>query len=163
MTKPGKGGKPATPTSLKVLQGTNSRYINSAEPKPADGTIRAPSWLSTPGRRMWRQYAPDLIRTGVLTAWDAEAFACWCDAAVRRREAAAAVAAEGGVVDLPVFNKNGEHTGNRRGKNPWLQVLNDADTQMQRYGARFGLTPSDRAGLSVGKGSRDSGEDLLSS
>jgi phage terminase small subunit len=68
---------------------------------------------------------------------------------------------QGEVIEMPVFNKNGDETGTRLGKNPWTFVLNEADAQVQKYAARFGLTPSDRAGLSIGKGSADADDDLL--
>ncbi|MFD7319545.1 P27 family phage terminase small subunit [Streptomyces sp. NPDC059875] len=87
---------------------------------------------------------------GVLTAWDVEAYANWCDAVARRRTAAEHVAQEGAVVEHPVYSKNGDVTGTRVGKNAWLLALDAADAQVQRYGARFGLTPSDRAQLKIG-------------
>lgn len=159
----GKRGPAPKPTSLKVLHGADERRVNRNEPKPAPGKVAPPSWLAAAARRVWRQYAPDLVRTGVLTAWDCETFGCWCDAAVRRREAAAQVAELGAVVEQPILDRDGRPSGNHRlVKNPWLAALNDADAQLQRYGARFGLTPSDRAQLSVGEARRDPGEDLLS-
>ena len=157
----GKRGPAGKPTTLRVLHGDRKDRINTDEPVPAAVQVVPPEWLTAGGRDVWAAYAPDLIAKKVLTPWDAETFAAWCDAADRRRRAAAALAAEGEVVDLPVFNKNGELTGHRRGKNPWTFVLNEADGQVQRYGARFGLTPSDRAQLKVGEGTRDPLDDLL--
>jgi P27 family predicted phage terminase small subunit len=48
-----------------------------------------PSWLSGDARSIWDGLAPDLERRGVLTVWDVEAFANYCDAAARRRRAVA--------------------------------------------------------------------------
>jgi hypothetical protein len=67
------------------------------------------------------------------------------------------------VVDHSVFNKNGDLVGERQGKNAWLLALDAADVQVRHYGARFGLTPSDRSQLKLG--AEDSGmgaERLLS-
>ncbi|WP_151484851.1 P27 family phage terminase small subunit [Streptomyces albicerus] len=46
-------------------------------------------------------------------------------------------------------------------KNPALTALKDYAEIVGRYGARFGLTPSDRASLSIGGDARDPKDDLL--
>ncbi|MFJ4687067.1 phage terminase small subunit P27 family [Streptomyces sp. NPDC088789] len=145
----GKRGPAGKPTALRVLHGDRKDRINTDEPQPDSGDVAAPGWLGAEAMEVWEEYAPDLEAVRVLTSWDVEAFAAWCDAAARRRDAARHVEEEGAVVDLPVFNKNGDLTGHRRGKNPWLLALDAADAQARAYGARFGLTPSDRAGLKI--------------
>jgi P27 family predicted phage terminase small subunit len=155
-------GRPKKPTKLSVLHGDRKDRINTREPQPAELSVEPPGWLTSDAREVWDRLADDLRVKGVLTVWDTEAFACWCDAVARRRNAAQALDREGEVIEMPVFNKNGEQTGNRLGKNPWTLVLNEADAQVQRYAARFGLTPSDRASLSIGEASREPGADLLS-
>lgn len=157
----GTRGPAKKPTNLAVLHGDRKDRINTTEPKPAATELKPPAWLDTRARTVWKKLAPDLEAKGVLTAWDVEAFGCWCDAVVRRRTAAAKLRDQGEVIEMPVFNKNGEETGTRVGKNPWTLVLNDADAQVQRYGARFGLTPSDRANLHIGEASGDPDADLL--
>lgn len=154
-------GRPVKPTPLKILHGDRKDRVNTQEPKPSAIEVVPPSWLSRPARTVWNQYAPDLIRAGVLTAWDVEEFGGWCDAAARRRRAVRRLEREGEVIKLPVFNKNGELTGHRVAKNPWMLVLVDADNQLVRFGARFGMTPSDRASLTIGSGVRDDDDDLL--
>ncbi|MCZ7414302.1 phage terminase small subunit P27 family [Streptomyces sp. WMMC897] len=148
----GKRGPSKTPTKLALLRGvdkSNPQRINRDEPQPDVGDLEPPAWLDPEALEVWDQYAADLTDKGVLTAWDLETFANLCDAVVRRRRAAAALAAEGEVIDAPVFNKNGDETGTRRGKNPWCLVLDSADAQVRSYATRFGLTPSDRAQLAI--------------
>lgn len=157
----GTTGRPKKPTNLAVLHGDRKDRINTAEPKPSELAVEPPSWLGEQAVEVWQHLAPDLKAKGVLTAWDVEAFAAWCDAVVRRRHASQRLQVEGEVIELPVFNKNGEETGHRYAKNPWTLVLNEADAQVQKYAARFGLTPSDRASLSISEGSRDADDDLL--
>ncbi|KLL11625.1 hypothetical protein BL254_10460 [Protofrankia sp. BMG5.30] len=157
----GKRGPAKTPTQVAILHGYRKDRINTAEPRPAAVEVKPPSWLDTSARTVWKHLAPDLIAKQILTGWDVEAFACWCDAVVRRRRAARALRDEGEIIEAPVFNKNGEQTGVRLAANPWLLVLNQADAQVQRYGARFGLTPSDRADLSIGDAGGDPDADLL--
>ncbi|MFF4548601.1 phage terminase small subunit P27 family [Streptomyces sp. NPDC001406] len=154
-------GRPSKPTALKVLHGDRSDRINAAEPVPDEGDIQPPAWLAEleaeaePGTGsalgVWRRLAPDLIRKRVLTAWDVEAFAVFCDAVVGHRRAALEVARSG----LTVAGARGVV------KNPALTALKDYAEILSRYGARFGLTPSDRASLSIGGDAQDPKYDLL--
>lgn len=162
----GKRGAPGKPTALRLLHGEhkkNPQRINRNEPMPAPldtKKLKPPTWLSKQARKVWRKLAPDLIDKKVLTAWDLEAFASYCDAVARRAEAAKKVEEEGQVVKQPVFNKSGGLTGYRVTRNPWLLAHKDADQQAQRWGARFGLTPSERQDIKLptpGGG----GDDLL--
>lgn len=157
----GKRGPAPKPTGLRVLHGDRKDRINTDEPAPGVLDVDPPAWLSAAALEVWHHLAEDLAVKGVLTAWDTEAYACWCDAVARRREAAERVAEEGAVVEHPVYNKNGDLTGHRLGKNPWLLALDAADAQVQRYGARFGLTPSDRAQLKIGAAGEPKGAERL--
>ena len=157
----GRRGPAPKPTALRVLHGDRADRVNAAEPRPADLDIEPPDWLSPEAVEVWDRLAGDLTTKGVLTAWDTEAYACWCDAVVRRRKAAAVLAEDGEVIELPVYNKNGELAGHRLAKSPWTLVLREADAQVQRYGARFGLTPSDRSQLSIGGDDNGMGAERL--
>jgi P27 family predicted phage terminase small subunit len=157
----GARGPGRTPTNLAIVRGQRQDRINSNSPEPSAIEVKPPPWLTPPARTVWKQYAPDLIKKQVLTAWDVEEFACWCDAAARRRRAVRKVEAQGEIIEFTVFNKNGQPSGVRIGKNPWLMVLTDADIQLRAYGTRFGMTPSDRASLSIGEGAGDADDDLL--
>lgn len=157
----GRSGPAGKPTALRVLHGDRKDRINTDEPQPGAGDIEPPDWLSEDALQVWDALVDDLVAKGVMTPWDIEAYANWCDATSRRRDAAEHVAEEGAVVELPVFNKNGDLTGHRQGKNPWLLALDAADAQVQRYGARFGLTPSDRAQLKIAPQAAGAGPERL--
>ncbi|SCL64529.1 phage terminase small subunit P27 family [Micromonospora yangpuensis] len=157
----GKRGPHPAPTALKLVRGTRSDRVNVDEPVPSTVDIEPPGWLNEGALAVWEVYAPDLIRKGVLTTWDVEAFGVCCDAAARRRRAVEALAEQGEVVELPVFDKNGKQSGFRTTRNPWTVILGQADRQLQTWAARFGMTPSDRAQLTGGDGRRDPAEDLL--
>jgi P27 family predicted phage terminase small subunit len=149
----GRRGPAPRPTALKLLHGVdkhNPGRVNRDEPRPDEADIAPPAWLSPSALEVWDTVADDLIAKGVLTAWDVEALANWCDAVARRRDAAAHVEDEGAVIEQDVFNKNGDVSGSRLAKSPWLLALDAADAQVRYYGARFGLTPSDRSQLSIG-------------
>lgn len=158
----GKRGPAPKPTNVRKLHGDRQDRINDAEPQPAEMEVRCPSWLSETAKRVWRRYASDLKRKGVLTAWDTEAFATFCDAAARRRRAAERLDEQGEVVDTPVYGKDGEIVGWRQVRNQWSYVWKDSNEAIQRFGARFGLTPSDRSQLTISGQEGESSDDLLS-
>jgi P27 family predicted phage terminase small subunit len=158
-----RGGRPRKPSALKALHGDRADRRNDGEPVPGEGPIEPPYWLSDDALLVWDVLAEDLRRTGVLTSWDVEAYAAFCAIVVRRRRAEAALEREGEVIEVEVFRKDGEVSGTRAMRNPWWLVYRDADVLMSRYANRFGLTPSDRAALSVRRtGGRDPDDDLLS-
>lgn len=159
----GERGPAPKPTNVRKLHGDRKDRIPTGEPQPAELEVRCPNWLSPAAKRIWKRYAPDLKRKGVLTAWDTEAFATWCDAAARRRHAAKMLDEQGEVIDAPVHNKDGDIVGWQQKRNQWSYVWKDANDAIQRFGARFGLTPSDRAQLDVGgEAGRDEAAALLS-
>ncbi len=140
----GKRGPRPQPTELKVLHGARRDRINTAEPQPAAGEVVAPE-LSAAAREVWDRLAPDLEAKGVLTPWDADEFAGFCDAVARRDEAARQLDKHGEVIRAPVFDRNGKPTGQRIVTSPWLSVWKAATDAVLRYGSRFGLSPSDRS------------------
>lgn len=145
-------GRPSKPTNLKVLHGDRPDRINHDEPVPGQGVVTAPEWLDGVGLEVWGELAPDLIRQGVLTPWDAEAFAMACDSVRLYREARDRVEADG----LMITGARGSDI-----KHPMLQVQRDAAATFASLAARFGLTPSDRAKLSIGGADEPKGAERL--
>ncbi len=139
-------GRPAKPRGLKLLDGDRPDRINRDEPTPAAAVPVVPAFdLSDEARVVWDRLAPDLIAKGVLTGWDVDAFSTYCATVATYQEASRELAvggmtargAAGGVI-----------------KSPYWQIMRDAVATMVTLGGRFGLTPSDRAGLKIG-GSED--------
>lgn len=139
-------GRPRKPTKLKILDGDRKDRVNTAEPVPVKRAIEPPAGMSVEARKIWDAEAPDRIVQGVLTAWDVEAFASFCEALVQLRHAdwnAAMVLAKPGQ-ESPMSKLR--------------QLVNICAT----LGGRFGWTPADRAKLTVpGANSREQGKDLL--
>lgn len=152
------GGRPRKPSAQKRLDGDREDRINNDEPTPAAQPVEPPAWLVAlgvdpePGTEtaldVWNQLAPDLEKTGVLTPWDVEHFAVFCDAVINHRRASEEVHKHG----LLVYGAKGNLV-----RNPAVQVARDYADLMVRFGARFGLSPSDRAGLKVERGGDDDG------
>lgn len=138
MTKP--GPKPA-PTALKLVRGTRKDRVNQSEPIPPDGEVRPPEYLTEDALTIWNRLAPSLIKRGVLTPWDIDSFAAYCTAVIHHREAVAAVTS--------VMIHDSDH--GRTVKHPALQVVRDQVAIITQLASRFGLDPSSRSQLDLGK------------
>ena len=103
------------------------------------------------GLDVWDRLAPDLEAKGVLTPWDVDSFAILCDAIVGYRKAAREVLNRG----LIVMGMHG------RVKNPACQLQRDYADTIVKVGARFGMTPSDRAGLKIERDDPGGGAERL--
>lgn len=150
----GKRGPAPKPTVLRLVHGDRPDRINREEPIAPTLPVEAPEWISDEARAIWNRYAPSLIKRGVLTYWDIEAFVVLCNALVRYKDACQLVDASSVLIGA----------GGRLEPNPALKVLRDAEDVFLRYAARFGMTPSDRQQIKaeVG-GDATGGADLLTS
>lgn len=158
----GERGRKSKPTSLKILHGEREDRINRDEPLPGQSDVVAPEWIvqldeDSSGEHetalgVWSRLAPDLERTGVLTPWDVDQLAVFCDAVVRHREATRAVQHHGILIEGQKGNEV---------RNPAIQVARDYADLMVKVGSRFGLTPGDRADLKIEREASHGGADRL--
>lgn len=160
----GKRGIAPAPTALKLLNGVRPDRINHDEPRPANGEIRCPSWMSAAGKRVWRRLAPDLIAKKVLTLWDVDEFADVCELVALNQLAFKDLDKNGLVLTVVERELRDGTIVYRTTKNPNWQVARESTELLVKVGGRFGLNPSDRQQLKVGDGqpNRKPGEDLLS-
>ncbi|MFI6609292.1 phage terminase small subunit P27 family [Streptomyces sp. NPDC050507] len=134
-------GRPPKPTAVKRLEGNpGGRPLNESEPRPPAGVPDPPEWLSETALEEWRRLVPLLVKMRVLTMADRNALAAYCESYSQFVAATLAVRDGGVLVD--------SYRGGVA-KNPAVQVARDALEQMNRWGAKFGLSPADRARLSV--------------
>jgi P27 family predicted phage terminase small subunit len=79
------------------------------------------------------------IRRGLLTEWDRDTFAVYCEAVVQWRRS------------KELLDKALLVGGKRQGliKNPAWQIMRDAAQIVRAYAQEFGLTPSARSGISL--------------
>lgn len=134
--RPGSGPKPK-PTAIKILEGNpGKRKLNEREPKPETGMPKCPEWLDPEAKKEWKRLAKAMHQMGVLTTVDRAAFASYCQAYARWKEAQHHIDEEGSVImndkDQPVTS-------------PWVNISDKANKQMMHAAAEFGLTPSTRS------------------
>lgn len=164
MAKDGRTGRPRTPTNLAVLKGERDSRINHSEAQPDRALpIEPPDGvdLGDRGRAEWDRLIGDLKSKEVVTAWDVQALALWCDAVRRHWDAADLIDLEGLMLEETVYAK-GEPIGERYKVHPAWKILQDTAAEMMRLSARFGFTPADRASIQIAPVAKTKpGEDLL--
>jgi len=139
-------GRKPKPTAVKVLEGNpGKRSLNTGEPKPEKKAPRCPAWLEDEAKKEWRRMAKQLEHLGILTEIDMAAFAGYCQAYARWKEAEEFITQHGTIVKTP--------------SGYWQQVPQVSIAQtylkiMNKFCEQFGLTPSARSRIST-----DSGED----
>jgi P27 family predicted phage terminase small subunit len=133
---------PRKPNHLKILAGTREDRINRNEPLPSESTIAPPVELSEGAQQIWNRLAPDLINQKCLSSWDVDMFVIFCDAAATYHDARRAMGSD--------YVTKGSVPGTTVKSALWRIMRDSADT-MRTIGAKFGLTPSDRAGINLEK------------
>lgn len=158
----GKRGPAGKPTNLRLLHGDRTDRINTDEPQPDASDVVCPEWLPERAAAVWARLAPDLIRKKVLTAWDVDAFAAFCAAVVISQDAYRDVDEHGEKCVTPVRELADGTLLFELRRNPAWQVARESTQVIATLGGRYGLTPSDRAQLSISEeGDSDPTEDLL--
>jgi P27 family predicted phage terminase small subunit len=140
-----------TPTALKLVRGNPGRRPIRAEPQPPVPAEmpKPPAYLTATAKKQWRQLGPELHRLGLLTVIDITTFAALCQAYgdwVEARAAIADMAAADPISHgLTVKGSTGSLV-----QNPVVAIAERAAQDMVKYGAKFGLSPTDRTRLAAG-------------
>ena len=130
-------GRKPTPTAIKELEGNpGKRPLNTKEPKPVKKAPSCPKWLEPEAKKEWRRLAKQMEQIGILTEVDMAAFAGYCQAYARWKEAEEFITQHGSIVKTP--------------SGYWQQVPQVSIAQtylkiMNRFAEQFGLTPSSRS------------------
>ena len=114
-----------------------------------------PKWLESEAKKEWRRLAKKMELMGVLTEVDMAAFAGYCQAYARWKEAEEFITQHGTIVKTP--------------SGYWQQVPQVSIAQtylkvMNRFAEQFGLTPASRSRIvadTTSSGSEDELEALL--
>lgn len=130
-------GRKPKPTAVKVLEGNpGKRSLNTREPQPKMKAPQCPEWLEEEARVEWKRMAEQMEHLGILTEIDMAAFAGYCQAYARWKEAEEFISRHGTIVRTP--------------SGYWQQVPQVSIAQtylkiMNKFCEQFGLTPSSRS------------------
>ena len=136
-------GRKPLPTALKELEGDRGkgrRPLNKDEPTPPQDNVKCPAWLMPEAK--------------VLTEHDMEAFAGYCQAYARWREAEEFLSQHGTIFKTPSGYVQ---------QVPQVSIAMQNLKIMQSFCAEFGLTPASRARLYANSGDSAASDDPMES
>lgn len=137
-------GRKPKPTALKELEGNpGKRQLNTSEPRPERKAPRCPAWLEDEAKKEWKRMGKVLEQMGLLTDMDMAAFAGYCQAYARWKEAEEFLTQHGSMVRTP----NGYLQ-----QVPQVTIAQSNLKIMLRFCEQFGLTPSARSRIIAGDG-----------
>ena len=154
-------GRKPKPTHLKLIEGNpGKRKVNPVEPVSLPELHAPPPFLPAEGQEEWKRVASELYNLGLLTVVDRTALAAYCHSFAIWKQATDAInhmaARDQLTRGLMIKTTNGNAI-----QNPLIGTANKAASDMVRYAAEFGMTPSARARISAqppgGAGSKFSG------
>ena len=137
-------GRKPKPSAIKILEGNpGKRPLNKNEPKPLKEAPPCPKWLEPEAKKEWRRLAKSLEAMGVLTEADMAAFAGYCQAYARWKQAEEFMSQRGMVCQTS--------------SGYWQQIPQVSIAQqylklMQQFAEQFGLTPAARSRIIAGNG-----------
>ena len=143
-----KGRKPK-PTHLKLVTGNPGRRpLNKAEAMPEPDLPMPPPHLNDEAKVEWGRVANELYKVGLLTGLDravlaayCQSYAIWCQATNAIKKMAEKDTLTGGLM---IKTSNGNAI-----QNPLVGTANKAASDMARYAAEFGMTPSARSRINA--------------
>ena len=145
-------GRKPKPSAMKELEGNpGKRALNSREPKPEKKAPACPKWLEGEAKKEWRRLAKQMEAIGILTEVDRAAFASYCQAYARWKEAEEWITEHGNIVRTP--------------SGYWQTVPQVSIAQtylkiMNRIAEQFGLTPSSRSRIVAAEAKSDTDDEM---
>jgi len=141
-----RGCKP-TPTATLKMRGSWRGDKNKQEPKAKVCIPEPPAWLNGVGLQEWNYIAPRLEKGRVLTDWDRNALAGYCQCMADYLDALVTLQKIEGTGRMLIKTTNGNVI-----QNPLIGIKNKAWGLVQKAAAEFGLTPSSRGRIEAGEG-----------
>lgn len=137
-------GRKPIPTAVKVLEGNpGKRKLDMGEPRPEKKAPRCPVWLEDEAKKEWKRMAKQLEQLGILTEIDMAAFAGYCQAYARWKEAEEYISENGTIMKAPSGYSQ---------QVPQVSIAQTYLKIMNRFCEQFGLTPSSRSRIVTADG-----------
>ena len=134
-------GPPPKPTALRILEGNPGKLpLNRHEPQPSKLVeVEPPADFPEEGKAVFVALSKELIRCGLMTAVDVEAFSRYVKLLLEYRLAESQI---DGQLVFPVRNKDGEFSPLI--PNAWTRVRDRAHDRLLKLEREFGMTPGSR-------------------
>lgn len=134
------GGRPPKPTAVLRLTGTyrkdrHARRGKEPQPSKPARVPPPPVYLDDVGKQEWSRVARELHGLGLLTVLDMASLAGYCASFARARAAEETLKAKGTTYCTPQGIEM---------PRPEVAIAKNAWTEVRKFGAEFGLTPSAR-------------------
>ena len=143
------GTKPK-PTATKKLEGDiHKERWNKNEPKTEPSMPTCPSHIEGAAKTEWKRVTKELFDKGILDRIDRAGLAAYCDAYGRWVKATKEL-----KEFEEIFPGNGLTVRTSNGNwivNPLINVINKSLEQMHKFAVEFGMTPSSRTRINIGK------------
>lgn len=134
-------GRKPKPTNMKLLEGNpGKKPLNKNEPIPGKKAPKCPAWLEGEAKKEWKRMAKQLEVMGVLTQVDATAFAGYCQAYARWKEAEEFITKHGTIFKTPAGYIQ---------QVPQVSIAQTYLKIMKDFCSEFGLTPSSRSRICI--------------
>jgi P27 family predicted phage terminase small subunit len=144
----GQRGPEKKPSNIRILEGNPGKRPIKNEVKPAPVSSGKPKFLKGEAADEWSRVSVKLERLGLLTEIDSTALAAYCQAYARwvqlEADADRAIAEHDGQTTYDL--RNGATT-----VHPQIAAAANMMKVMASLLSKFGMSPSDRAGLVVDK------------
>ena len=138
-------GRKPKPTHLKLIEGNpGKRPIRTGSERPATAMPDAPDHLNNTARSEWDRVAHGLHALRLLEMVDRGALAAYCVTYARWVQAERAIA-EMGKRDMLTGGLMIKTSNGNAIQNPLVGTANKAMSDLVRYAAEFGMTPSARS------------------
>lgn len=134
-------GRPPKPTAIKELEGNpGKRPLNKNEPRPKQKAPKCPSWLEPDAKKEWRRLSKELEAMGLLTQVDMAAFAGYCQAFARWKEAEEFISKHGSILKT---------SSGYIQQIPQVSIAQQNLKQIRNFCSELGLSPSARSRLNI--------------
>ena len=145
-------GRTPKPTALKILEGNpGKRPLNQNEPSPEKKAPECPSWLEPEAKKEWERMADIMEGIGILTEIDMTAFAGYCQAYARWKEAEEFLSKHGTIFKTP--------SGYIQ-QVPQVSIAQTYLKVMKDFASQFGLTPASRTRIQVNTENNDTDDPM---
>ena len=134
------------PTAIQILKndpGKRAKRRLKKEPKPEIKNIRCPRWLCEDATKLFNKMKNDLMKCGLLTVADVDAFAIYCNVLNDYLKY------DKYLKELDESDLLKKTNSGYQQQHPYVGMRNKSFEQLLKLQDRFGLSPAARARIQI--------------